>query len=88
MHTGNNFYELSNAVMVKNSVKFFCLNEPTYQDYINNNNETIGCGNEMASILIFYSFWIIVSLIFINLFIAIILEGYASTVSISAKWFN
>ena len=30
MHTGNNFYELSNAVMVKNSVKFFCLNEPTY----------------------------------------------------------
>lgn len=33
MHTGNNFYELSNAVSTEKSVKFDCINNPTFEDY-------------------------------------------------------
>ena len=37
MHTGNNFYELSNAVAARKTVLFDCIQDPNYEDYANNN---------------------------------------------------
>ena len=76
MHTGNYFYEISNALGFERSVTFDCNENPSYNDYKNAGKETVGCGNLPASIIIFFSFWILVTLVFINLFIAIILQGY------------
>ena len=87
MHSGNNFYELSIAVSTPRSVNFDCIDDPTYEDYVNA-GKAVGCGHQTASIIIFYTFWIMVTLIFINLFIAIILQGYSSSVTMNNKWFN
>ena len=45
MHTGNNFYELSNAVSSKHTVIFDCINNPTYEDFKEAGNVAVGCGN-------------------------------------------
>lgn len=74
--TGNNFYELFNAASQKNSILFECISNPLYEDYANNNFEPVGCGDSAASTVIFFSYGIVVTLIFLNLFIAIILQGY------------
>ena len=35
MRTGNNFYELKNAVGISSSVLIDCIDDPTYEDYAN-----------------------------------------------------
>ena len=57
---------------------FDCKENPTYDDYVNNNKETVGWGS-ISSIIFFVSFILVVTLIFLNLFIAIILQGFNST---------
>ena len=64
------------------------MDNPTYEDYVSNGYEPIGCGDKVASVIIFYSFAIVVALIFMNLFIAIILEGYQETLTQNKKLFN
>lgn len=56
-----------------------CLENPNYQDYKDNNYEMIGCGNPQNTLAFFISFMFLVSLVFLKLFIAIILEGYKET---------
>ena len=56
-----------------------CVENPTYQDYIHAGNETVGCGNYSLSCFYFFSFVILISLIFLNLFMAIIMNGYFDT---------
>lgn len=73
MRTGNNFYELSQSAMRGKSIIFDCIENPTYDDYKENNYETLGCGSSTSSLVTFYSFAVVVGLIFLNLFIAIIL---------------
>jgi hypothetical protein len=58
------------------SPSYNCIENPNYQDYVNNGYETVGCGNDTSAFAFFVSFMFIVSLIFLKLFIAIILEGY------------
>jgi uncharacterized membrane protein len=48
----------------------------------------VGCGNATESVIIFTIFAIVVILIFLNLFIAIILEGYHETSERNEKMFN
>lgn len=76
MSTGDAFLKFNNAIKRSNSVNFQCINNPTYDDYVNNNYEPIGCGSPGAAISICVSFVIVVMLIFLNLFIAIVIEGY------------
>ena len=57
---------------------FECKNNPTYDDYVSNNKKAIGCGN-ISSIIFFVSFILVVTLIFLNLFIAIILQVFNTT---------
>ena len=51
------------------------MENPTYEDYVNNDKTTVGCGSPYA--YLFFIFYIyIVSLILLNLFIAVTLQGF------------
>ena len=60
----------------KNSISHTCIENPTYDDYVANGYKTIGCGNSFAIIMFFFTYLALMSLIFLNLYIAIILNGY------------
>lgn len=77
--TGENWNELLVALSQENSIDFQCIDSPSYDDYKNNNYETIGCGNVNIAYIFMFSYLILLTLIFLNLFIAIILEGYFDT---------
>ncbi len=77
--TGENWHEVMHAMSRKNHPFYQCLESPTYEDYLKNGKQSVGCGNMFTSLIFFTSFTIIVSLVFINLFVAIILEGFDET---------
>ena len=77
--TGENWHEVMHAVSRKNHLLYKCSDTPSYQMYVENGNKAIGCGDKFTSILFFVSFCIIVVLVFLNLFVAIILEGFEET---------
>ena len=61
------------------SILFQCdYNDFDYSVYQANSFMTTGCGSQ-GGIMYFFSFFLIVSLVFLNIFIAIILEGYETT---------
>lgn len=76
--TGENWHDLMHSLSRSNHVYYQCLESQTYQDYLLNNKQPQGCGTR-ASFLFFISFVVIVSLVFLNLFVAIILEGFEDT---------
>ena len=53
-----------------------CIVNPTWDDYVQNGNQTIGCGMTWVSIVFFGSYVFFVSLILLNLFIAVTLQGF------------
>ena len=57
----------------------YCLQDPSYEDYVRNGRQTIGCSTKESALVFFVSYMFIVSLIFLKLFIAIILGGYDQT---------
>jgi ABC-type Na+ efflux pump permease subunit len=56
-----------------------CIENPSYDDYLANGENTVGCGNRYGALVYFVSFMFIVSLVFLKLFIGIIIDGYKST---------
>ena len=48
----------------------------------------MACGNTFASTSLFFFFIVVVMMIFLNLFIAIILEGFEETKDRNEKMFN
>lgn len=58
------------------SIIFNCKNNPSYDDYVNNGYVTLGCGDPTTAYAFFITFTLLVSMIFLNLFIAIILESF------------
>lgn len=52
-----------------------CIEEPEYEDYVKHGGPQ-GCGKPYTSQVFFISFVVIISLVFLNLFVAIILEGF------------
>lgn len=78
--TGEGWYELMNALSREKDTSFDCIQNPTYEDYalkneISSKKETIGCGHE-TSIYFFILYVFFVSLILVNLFIAVTLQGF------------
>lgn len=86
--TGENWHEVMHAVSRKNHLLYKCSDNPTYQMYVENGHKAVGCGDKFTSILFFVSFCIIVVLVFLNLFVAIILEGFEETYQKDKKLFN
>jgi hypothetical protein len=53
-----------------------CIENPTFTDFVSAGNKPVGCGNWLL-ISLFYGIYVaIVQIIFLNLFMAIILNGY------------
>ena len=50
----------------------------TFQDYKAANLSTVGCG-QLFSIFYFISFRVVLEMVFLNLFVAIILQGFEDT---------
>ncbi len=63
--------------MDQKSIIFECMNDPQYEDFLANNGEANGCGNYWTSMIFFCSYQLLVTFIILNLFIAIILEGFS-----------
>ena len=68
-----------NALAMGHSWYNECKDDPTYEDYVNNGKEPIGCGSYAIAYTFFATYLIVLTLIFLNLFIAIILNGYFET---------
>lgn len=79
MSTGENWNDLMDAVGQGYSITNQCIPNATYADYVNNNYEPIACGSYTPTYIFFSSYILLVSMIFLNLFIAIILNGYFQT---------
>ena len=60
------------------SITFQCDDNPTFEKFHENKGIATGCGHAFASAY-FMSFQIIVSMIFLNLFIAILIDCYVGT---------
>lgn len=58
------------------SITFQCDPNADYYTWKNNGEVVNGCGQPLVSVLFYYSFTIIVSQIFLNLFIAIIIDSF------------
>jgi hypothetical protein len=55
-----------------------CIHNPTYEDYVANGYQTIGCGKRLVATIYFCIFCLLVPIICMNLLIAIILSGYST----------
>lgn len=75
MMTGEGWYELMSDLQRQKDHTFECMENPSYDDYKANNYQTLGCGiNNSTWFFILYIFF--VSLILVNLFIAVTLQGF------------
>ena len=71
--TGESWHMILAGISRENEIDYECVSSPTYLDFKHNGKEAVGCGNKPYAILYLISFIFTVSLIFLNLFIAIIL---------------
>ena len=76
MATGEAWNEIMHDAARQPSSTFECLTSVKYEDIQANGGEAPGCGSWTA-FPYFLSFQLVVSLVFLNLFIAIILDGFA-----------
>jgi hypothetical protein len=75
--TGEAFNELMWGLATENSIEFQCSKTiQTFQEIQESGGQPNGCGSYTSSTMFFISFIVLVSFIFINMFIAIILEGF------------
>ena len=64
-----------------------CISNPTYDDFIQY-GQPQGCGSRISAVGFIFTFVLFVSLIFLNLFIAIILQGFDETSQREKTQFN
>lgn len=79
MATGESWQAIMYDCMREKSITFECMDSPTFEDMkVEGEDELqiIGCGSKITALLYFPTFMIMVSFIFLNLFIAIILESF------------
>jgi hypothetical protein len=70
--TGEGWYEFMGNLGKQRDIDFPCIVNPTYQDYADNDFKTVGCGKAISKPF-FIIYVILVSLILVNLFIAVTL---------------
>jgi hypothetical protein len=81
MATGESWQAIMFDCARPRSILFDCHPDPQFEDFFDENGEldTPGCGNKFQATLFFTVFMFVVSFIFLNLFIAIILESFESS---------
>ena len=77
MSTGESWHEIMYDSIRSKSITFDCSEDLSFKE--RNGEDPIVCGPGGASRFYFITFMILVSFIFINLFIAIILESFADS---------
>jgi hypothetical protein len=75
MSTGESWHELMYDASRPQAYNFDCR-ELTYEEMLANGGQPMSCGKPVAAIPYFLSFMVIMSFMFLNLFIAIILENF------------
>ena len=85
--TGEAWHEVMFISQKYDSILYQCINDPSYEDYVANGYETVGCGS-ISSYFFFLTYVLLIKLIFLNLFIAIILLGYDDTNMKENRLFN
>lgn len=73
--TGEAWDSIMYDSMRQRSITFLCDPDFDYYSWLNNDKKVNGCGTPIA-VAYFYSFTVIVSQIFLNLFIAIIIDSF------------
>lgn len=71
--TGENWPKIMMALSRENEPGYECIYIPSFDDFVKNQNQPIGCGNRFFARTFFSSYCLIVPMIFMKLFIAIIL---------------
>ena len=74
MATGESWHEIMFDCGRQKSITFDCFYDITYEQI--KEHDISGCGSPMAANIYFISFMVIVSFVFLQLFIAIILESF------------
>eukprot|EP00347_Sterkiella_histriomuscorum_P019834 403340124 len=77
--TGESWNDIMKALMDQRSITYNCVYDPSYEDILSNNGQACGCGNYWIAMIYFTSYQLLVTFISLNLFIAIILEGFNDT---------
>eukprot|EP00347_Sterkiella_histriomuscorum_P013804 403363301 len=77
--TGENWSKLMNSLQQSYNLEYQCVDSPVFQDYQSAGYNTVGCGSFTFPIIYFYSYILVVQLIYLKLFIAIILQGFQDT---------
>jgi hypothetical protein len=77
--TGEGWNDLMNVLAMSKSEFNDCVENPSYADYVAAGKNTVGCGKGYLAPMYFMSYLIFITLIFLNLFVAIILNGYFET---------
>jgi hypothetical protein len=66
--------------MRQRSILFQCSEDDfDYSKFVENGRQTTGCGSGPAGIIFFIAYFLLVPLFFLDLFVAIILEGFEQT---------
>ena len=86
--TGESWNDLMYALGEGYSIKNQCIDNPSYDDYVQALKNPVGCGSWWLSNAYFYFYILLVSLIFLNIFIAIILQGYFQTQEMEQQELN
>ena len=82
--TREGWNEVMNALSMKKSAYNFCIDSPTYQDYVDHGH-AIGCGKSTLAVIYFTCYSIVISIVFLSLFVAIVLSGYFASSDKSKK---
>lgn len=66
--------------MRQRSILFQCSEDDfDYSTFVANGMKTSGCGSSSAGLIFFIAYFLLVPLFFLDLFVAIILEGFEQT---------
>ena len=66
--TGDGWTDIAISCLKKRAVDYDCVENPTYQNYVDNGYMTVGCGPRFEGIIFFYSYFLIMSLVLLKLF--------------------
>ena len=77
LSTADSWIDLLHDARRQHSVLFDCVESPTYEQIEANGGTPNGCGTRAGGVFFFVSFLLIMTLVFLNLFIAIILQVFA-----------
>jgi len=87
--TGEGWYQILLDLSKQRQVDYNCNNDGfDYERYKNNKFETYGCGNAGLATSFISLYIIIVTLIMLNLFIAVTLQGFYDIQRTNQSWIN